>query len=181
MAASGRHAGLRATRSKLRPRRRWRCLPLRRSRQDCEEGEADAADGGPLKIRDQTPGADGAEPQQKRHERSNFSAAGRFGAPERYSSPRAGMRDHDVDQRRRDQQQFGLEREIAHYMRRIGAEQQEPMLIASRKPKREKGSSNCAIGWIGIARPNPSNLKSSARIDPTSTTKPRICRISTAG
>src|ERR1700704_4937589 len=56
-----------------------------------------------------------------------------------------------------------------------------PMLIASRKPKRDKGSSNCAIGWMGIARPNPSNLKSSATIDPTSTTKPRICRISTAG
>src|SRR6202048_1221710 len=56
-----------------------------------------------------------------------------------------------------------------------------PMLIASRKPKRDKGSSNCAIGWIGIARPNPSNLKSSARIDPTSITKPRMCRISTAG
>src|SRR5882757_50869 len=56
-----------------------------------------------------------------------------------------------------------------------------PMLIASRKPKRDKGSSNCAIGWIGIARPNPSSLKSSARIDPTSTTKPRMCRISTAG
>src|SRR5882757_8103611 len=56
-----------------------------------------------------------------------------------------------------------------------------PMLIASRKPKRDKGSSNCAIAWIGIARPNPSNLKSSATIDPTSTTKPRMCRISTAG
>src|SRR3981189_1737522 len=56
-----------------------------------------------------------------------------------------------------------------------------PMLIASRKPKRDKGSSNCAIGWIGIGRPNPSNLKSSPRISPTRTTKPRMCRISTAG
>ena len=57
----------------------------------------------------------------------------------------------------------------------------DPMLIASRKPKRDKGSSNRAIGWIGIARPNPSNLKSSATIDPTSTTKPMMCNISTAG
>src|SRR6266436_2257501 len=56
-----------------------------------------------------------------------------------------------------------------------------PMPIASRKPKRDMGSSNCAIGGIGIARPNPSTRKSSARIDPTSTTKPRMCRISTAG
>src|SRR5258708_17474606 len=79
----------------------------------------------PSKIRDQAPGADGAEPQQKRHERSDFSAAGRFGAPERNTPPRADMRDHDVDQRRRDQQQLGLERRIAHYMRPIGAEQQE--------------------------------------------------------
>jgi hypothetical protein len=54
-----------------------------------------------------------------------------------------------------------------HNMRRISAEQQD-MLFASRKPKHYKGSSNCAIGWIGIARPNPSSLKSSARIDPTS-------------
>ena len=56
-----------------------------------------------------------------------------------------------------------------------------PMLIASRKPKRDKGSSSRAIGWIGIARPNPSNLTSSATIDPTSATKPMMCNISTAG
>jgi hypothetical protein len=58
-------------------------------------------------------------------QRSDFSAAGRFVVPERNTPPRAGMRDHDVDQRRRDQQQLGLERRIAHDMRRIGAEQQE--------------------------------------------------------
>src|SRR5260370_36384099 len=68
-----------------------------------------------LKIRDQAPGADGAEPQQKRHERSDFSAAGRYGAPERNTPPRAVMRDHDVDQRRRDQQQLGLERRGASF------------------------------------------------------------------
>jgi len=56
-----------------------------------------------------------------------------------------------------------------------------PMLIASRKPARDSGNNNCAIGLIAIVRPRPSNLKSSARIDPTSTTKPMMCRISTAG
>jgi len=135
----------------------------------------------PLEIRDQAPGADGAEPQQKRQERSNFSAAGGFGAPERNTSPRAGMRDQNVDQRRRDQQELGLKRRIAHYVCRIGAEQQKSHADREQKTERDKGSSNCAIGWMGIARPNPSNLKSSARIDPTSTTKPRMCRISTAG
>src|SRR5258708_23594617 len=53
------------------------------------------------KIRDQAPGADGAEPQQKRHERSDFSTVGRFGAPEPKTPPRADMRDQNVDQRRR--------------------------------------------------------------------------------
>jgi hypothetical protein len=59
------------------------------------------------------------------HKRSHFGAAGRFGAPMRNVPPRAGMRGDDIDQRRRDQQQLGLERGIAHDMRRIGAEQQE--------------------------------------------------------
>ena len=107
--------------------------------------------------------------------------AKRFGAPERKTSPRADMRDQNVDQRRRDEQKLGLERRIAHYMRRIGAEQQKSHADREQKTERDKGSSNCAIGWMGIACPNPSNLKSSARIDPTSTTKPRMCRISTAG
>src|SRR2546421_4261357 len=77
------------------------------------------------KISDQAPGADCAEPQQQRYKRGDFSAAGRFWAPERNVPPRASMRDPDVEKRRRDQQQLGLERRIAHYMRRIGAEQQE--------------------------------------------------------
>jgi hypothetical protein len=42
-----------------------------------------------------------------------------------------------------------------------------PMLIASKKPKCDKGRSNCAFGSSGIARPNSSDLKSSARIDRT--------------
>jgi hypothetical protein len=65
---------------------------------------------------------------RRSHSRSDTSAvtlAPSFGAPERNTPPRASMRDHDVDQCCRDQQQLGLERRIAYDMRRIGAEQQE--------------------------------------------------------
>ena len=91
------------------------------------------------------------------------------------------MRDHDVDQRRPNQQQLALERRIFTTCDASAVNSKNPMLIASTKPARDNGRSNCAIGGIAIARPSPSILKSSARIDPTSTTKPMMCKISTAG
>src|SRR5258708_37495471 len=84
---------------------------------------------------EQGAGVGGGGAKEKRYERSGFRTVGGFGGPERKAPPRAEMRDQNVDQRRRDQQELGLERRIAHYVRRIGAEQQKSH--ADRKQKTE--------------------------------------------